>query len=166
MPHTYRIALGVAVLALGANLCQGQVTGDKTLGEKLTPFESSKHGDDIAIGDIPTYDVDPQKTKGIIKGVDLKARTIKVVPMKKNGSFKVARIGEEGRVWSTSTEMDLVFVTPKGLEQIKVAGQAAKQLGKKRLRLEDIPQGATIKMEYYPAGPAVREVIVTAVPKG
>ena len=62
--------------------------------------------------------------------------------------------------------MNLFFVTPKRLEQIKASGQAAKHLGKKRLRLEEIPQGATIKMEYYPAGPAAREVIVMAVPTG
>ena len=166
MAHIHRIAFCVAILSLGSLLCQGQVTGEKTLGEQLTPLESSKHGDDVVLGEIKDYYVDPQKAKCVVKEIDLEARTITVVPMKKSGSFRVAQINEEGRSWSTSKQMSVSFVTPKGLEQIKASGQAAKQLKKKRLRLEEIPEGATLKMEYYPAGPAAREVIVMAVPKG
>ena len=151
---------------MGTIASHGQITGTKTLGEELTRLESSKHGDDIVLGDIPEYFVAPQKTKAIIKAIDLEARTIKVIPIKKNGSFRVAQINEQGRAWSTSKEMTLVFITPKGLEQIKASGQAAKHLGKRTLRLDEIPLDARIKVEYYPAGPAAREVIVTAVPKG
>jgi hypothetical protein len=162
----HRIGVCLAALVLGTITGHAQVTGTKTLGEELTRLESSKHGDDIVLGDIPEYFVDPQKAKGIIKAIDLEARTIKVIPVKKNGTFRVAQINEQGRAWSKSKEMTLIFVTPKGLEQIKASGQAAKHLGKKSLRLEDIPEDAKVKLEYYPAGPAAREVIVTAVPTG
>ena len=93
-------------------------------------------------------------------------RGVFVQPVDYSGSFRVAQINEQGRAWSTSKEMTLVFITPKGLEQIKASGQAAKYFGKKSLRLDEIPLDARIKVEYYPAGPAAREVIVTAVPKG
>ncbi len=108
----------------------------------------------------------PQKTKAIVTGIDLDARSITVVPVKKNGSFRVAEISEAGRSWSTSEEMTLIFVTPEGLAQIKVSGQAAKSLKKRSLRLEDVPRDATIKLEYYPGGPAAREITVTNRPKG
>lgn len=94
MLHRHRIGIFLAAFVLGTIASHGQITGTKTLGEELTRLESSKHGDDIVLGDIPEYFVAPQKTKAIIKAIDLEARTIKVIPIKKNGSFRVAQINE------------------------------------------------------------------------
>jgi len=168
MTYSSRILVGLVALAVAGITSPGQIPGGNspnTLGEELRPLERSKQGDDVVLGDIQKYFVNPQKTKAIVKAVDLEARTISVVPAKKNGFFRVAEITKEGRSWSNSKEMTLVFVTPKGLEQIKASGQAAKSFRKKRLLLEEIPLDATIKLEYYPGGPAAREVMVINVPE-
>ena len=111
-----------------------------------------------------SYLVAPQKAKATVTFVDLEKRTIKLAPAKKNGTFRIAEITREGRTWHRVKEMELTFVTPKGLEKIRASGKAAKRLGKKQLRLEEIPKDATVKVEYYPAGPAAREVIVENIP--
>lgn len=111
-----------------------------------------------------SYFVAPQKAKATVIAVDLAKRTIKIVPAKKNGTFRVAEITPEGRVWHQVKEMELTFVTPSGQEQIRASGKAAKRLGKKQLRLDEIPKDARIKVEYYPAGPAAREITVESLP--
>ena len=57
-------------------------------------------------------------------------------------------------------------LTPELVMVKQYISEAAKHLGKKRLRLDEIPKDARIKVEYYPAGPIAREVIVESVPSG
>ena len=159
-----RLSACPLLLALTVLPSNGQITGEKTLGEKVTPLERSKHGDDIAIGEIPKYQVTPQKTKARVLEVDVKARTLKIVPAKKNGSFRVADLDTQGLVWRRVKEMELSFIMPSGREKIRASGQAAKRLGKKGLRLEEIPKDARIKVEYYPVAAAALEVVVQSVP--
>ena len=159
-----RLSACPLLLVLAALPSHGQISGEKTLGEKVSRLERSKHGDDIAIGDIPKFQVAPQKTKARVLEVDVKARTLRIVPVKKNGSFRVADLDSKGRVWRRVKEMELGFITPSGREKIRASGQAAKRLGKKGLRLEEIPKDARIKVEYYPAAAAALEVVVESVP--
>ena len=52
-----------------------------------------------------SYLVAPQKAKATVMSVDLEKRTIKLAPAKKNGTFRVAEITPEGRIWHQVKEM-------------------------------------------------------------
>ena len=139
MSYMHCIGVCLAALVLGTIASHGQITGSKTLGEEVRPLEQSKHGDDIAIGEIPKTQAKPQKTTAIVKGVNLETRKIRVVPVKKGGTFRVAALDGKGRVWSNVDEMEIGFLVPAGVEKIRASAKAAKRLRKRGLRLEDIP---------------------------
>ena len=166
-PFTARCLGKVVVcIVLGALAMEAQ---EPTPGERTRPSSTGQTYNAPGArytGKGGSYFVAPQKAKAIVMAVDLSKRTIKIAPAKKNGTFRVAEITPEGRVWHQVKEMELTFVTPSGQEQIRASGKAAKRLGKKRLRLDEIPKDARIKVEYYPAGPAAREIIVESVPSG
>ncbi len=154
----------VVCIVLGALAAQAQ---QPTPGEQTRPSSVGQTYNAPGAkytGKGGSYLVAPQKAKAIVMAVDLSKRTIKIAPAKKNGTFRVAEITPEGRVWHQVKEMELTFVTPSGQEQIRASGKAAKRLGKKRLSLDEIPKDARIKVEYYPAGPAAREITVESLP--
>ena len=74
------------------------------------------------------------KLKGTLDKVDLQNRTVTIAPDKKEA---------EGLM--------LTFPQPKGREQVRVSKKAEKQLGKKKLDLEELKTGSKVTLEYYPA---------------
>jgi hypothetical protein len=71
------------------------------------------------------------KDSGIIRKVDLQARTV-----------TIALSGQ-------SEGIELAFAQPTGREQIKTSKKFAKETGKKKLELEELSVGAKVKFEYY-----------------
>jgi hypothetical protein len=74
------------------------------------------------------------KLKGTLAKIDLKERTVTISPEKKEAA-----------------DLVLSFPQPKGREQIRVSKKAEKQLGKKKLALEELKTGSKLILEYYPA---------------
>src|SRR5690606_17289661 len=71
------------------------------------------------------------KDSGVIRKVDLQARTVTISLGGQN----------EG--------IELAFAQPAGREQIKTSKKYAKETGKKKLELEELNVGAKVKFEYY-----------------
>lgn len=71
------------------------------------------------------------KDSGIVRKVDLQARTVTIA----------ANERDEGIVLS--------FSQPAGREQIKTSKKFAKATGKKKLDLDELKVGAKVKYEYY-----------------
>jgi hypothetical protein len=69
------------------------------------------------------------KDSGVIRKVDLKARTV-----------TIAANGED---------IELSFSQPSGLEQIKTSKKIAKETGKKKINLDELEVGSKVKFEYY-----------------
>jgi uncharacterized membrane protein YfhO len=74
------------------------------------------------------------KLKGTLDKVDLQTRTVTISPEKKEAA-----------------DLLLTFPQPKGREQVRVSKKAEKQLGKKKLTLEELKTGSKVTLEYYPA---------------
>lgn len=74
------------------------------------------------------------KLKGTLDKIDLQTRTVTVAPEKKEAE-----------------DLLLTFPQPKGREQVRVSKKAEKQLGKKKLTLEELKTGSKVTLEYYPA---------------
>jgi hypothetical protein len=83
------------------------------------------------LGDKPTSPLKIENVKGTVKNVDLQKRTV-----------TIAQAGGE-TVFS--------FPTAAGREKIYLSKKVARALGKKSLRLDEIPAGSQVKVAYYPA---------------
>lgn len=92
----------------------------------------------------------PQKVKALVTAVDFQERSITLLPAKQGQQFRVADLGDKGREWYSVPELQLTFVVPAGLEKIGASKKAAKALGKKTMRLEDVGVGSQVQVEYYP----------------
>ena len=151
---------GCLLMLLFAPAALGQ---QPTAGEKTRPNSRSQTYNAPGAtysGEGGDYQVSPQKTKARITAVDLAKRSITLTSTKKNGTFKVGEIGPEGRSWSQVEELELTFDIRTGQEKIKVTGNAAKELGKKSMTLEELRPGAEIKVEYYPVPRIIRAMTV------
>lgn len=87
--------------------------------------------------------LDIVKLKGSIAEVDLERRTITVAGKKKR-----------------DREVELSFSQPTGKEQIDVSKKAAKLLGKKNLKLEELKPGSTVELSYYTSLMQVMDLVV------
>ena len=87
--------------------------------------------------------IEIRKVKGTVGKVDLELRTITIVTGKK-------KIGD----------LVLSFSQPEGREQIKVSSKAAKLLGKKNMKLEEVRPGSKVKIQYYPSMGQFLELII------
>ena len=81
------------------------------------------------------------KAKGTVTAVDLRKRTV---------SLALAKTGA----------IDLSFAQPPGREHVKAGKKAAKRIGKSRLRLEEVPVGAKVRVQYYPLLSQLMEVVL------
>ena len=73
------------------------------------------------------------KESGVVKQVDLAARTVTIADK------------------SFDADLVLGFSQPAGREQIKTSKKYAKATGKKKLELEDLKIGSKVQLEYYAA---------------
>lgn len=132
---TVRIFLSV-FLALGVSAAQ-----QKTASSNTRPGVSDNTQGEALEGARPASVLKIVKTKGVIKNIDLEKRTVTIAPPK----------GES---------LVLAFSQPAGREQVKTGKKAAKRLGKKRLRLEELESGAKVRAQYYPVLAQLMELVV------
>ncbi len=92
------------------------------------------------LGAIPTGVLKVEKTKGKVKSVDVKQRTVTIA--QKDG------------------ELTLGFPTAAGREKVTLGKKPSQALGKKSVGLEDLPAGSEVKVSYYPALGQIMEIVV------
>ena len=125
-----------AALALGVAAAQ-----QKTASSNTRPGVSDNAAGAALEGARPTSVLKIVKAKGVVKSIDLQQRTVTIAPAK----------GEP---------LVLAFSQPAGREQVKTGKKAAKRLGKKRLRLEELESGAKVRAQYYPVLAQLMELVV------
>ena len=92
------------------------------------------------LGDKPASLLKVEKLKGTLKKVDLKKRTVTIA--------------------HSDGETELGFPTAAGREKISLSKKAARALGKKSLRLEEISARSEVKVAYYPTLGTIMEITV------
>ena len=137
--------------------------------QQPTAGEKTRSGDHMLTVNAPaaTYNSRPNhllKTstaRAVLVAIDLKERTLRVVPVGDNQKFRVAELGTDPLKWSQLDELQMEFLAPPGFEQIKVSKKASRALGKERLTLEELTLGSEVRAEFYPV--RVPETIEVAV---
>ncbi len=107
---------------------------------KIRPGDSGNAKGGV-LGEIPSNVVDVKKSKGNISAIDLVARTVSIQPNK-------------------GDELVLTFSQPYGREQIKTSKKFEKASGRKRLRLDELEEGAKVQLRYYPALSQLMELTI------
>ena len=163
-----RYSRNLAFLLITGSFILAAQEAPRTAGEKATPRKESPSlsapGSTFS-GDLKSM-AKPQKATALVTDLDLKERSITIVPAKKDGKFKVASLDDKGRVWGWANQLILEFPVPAGLEKVKTSKRAAKVLGKKQLRLDEVTVGSRVKVEYYPVLMQIIEITVEQPGKG
>ncbi len=118
--------LSATLLLTSAAVAQQANAGSKT--RSTDPTRADVH----ELGIKPNSVLKVRKAKGVIAKVDLVKRSVTITLSK----------GKD--------PMELTFSQPSGREQIKTSKKMAKALGKKVLRLDEVPIGAKVQLAYYP----------------
>lgn len=92
------------------------------------------------LGNRPTPVLKVEHLKGTIKKVDLEKRTVTVAHSDGDTVFR--------------------FPTVAGKEKILLSKKASRLVGKKTVRLEEIPAGSQVKVAYYPELGTIMEIII------
>ena len=100
------------------------------------------------LGVKPEAVLDVVKLKGVVSKIDLAKRTITV------------STGKE------EEPLELAFPQPSGREQIKVSKKVAREIGKKKMTLEELEVGSKINLQYYSALGQVMELVVEEIGRG
>lgn len=114
---------------------------------KTRPGDNSNAQGNV-LGIKPEAVLDVVKLKGVLSKIDLAKRTITV------------STGKE------EDPLELAFPQPAGREQIKVSKKVAREIGKKKLRLEELEVGSKINVQYYSALGQVMELVVEETGRG
>ena len=138
MVPAYRLLLLVLVATL---VLQAQKTSTTSSGAKIRRDIDFKGGPEAPLNQ-PESVLKVLKVKGTLEGIDLKKRTVTILPAKRD------------------TGLELGFPQPAGREQIKVSKKAAKILGTKKLTLEELKAGSKVRLQYYPALDQLMELII------
>lgn len=137
-----KISLRIAALALACTALvwgQGQTTSSKTRPE------NNQNAQGTILGSKPSSVLKVLKAKGVIRSIDLNARTVVIDSGKKTG------------------ELTLSFAQPEGREQIKASKKLAKSSGRPKLSLEELKPGAQVQIQYYAALSQMLEMTVDRV---
>ena len=135
------VALLGSLLLIGSVLLSAQKTSTTATGDKIRTTEryTGEHKTPI---NKPTSVLKIVKVKGVLDKIDLKKRTVTIVPLKQKDG------------------LELTFPQPSGREQIKASKKAAKLLGRKKLTLEELKTGSKVQLQYYPLLGQVMELII------
>ena len=135
------VALLGSLLLIGSVLLSAQKTSTTATGDKVRTTEryTGEHKTPI---NKPTSVLKIVKVKGVLDKIDLKKRTVTIVPLKQKDG------------------LELTFPQPSGREQIKASKKAAKLLGRKKLTLEELKTGSKVQLQYYPLLGQVMELII------
>jgi len=133
--QTIRICL---LLVASAALVFGQ---GQTVSSKTRP-ENNQNAQGTELGTKPSAVLELLKAKGVLRSIDLNARTVVIDSGKKSG------------------QLTLGFAQPAGREQIKASKKLAKSSGRPKLSLEELKPGASVEIRYYSALSQMLEMIV------
>ena len=129
-----RLILLLAITACGLSAQQ------KTVSSSTRPGVND-NADGALEGTRPEKVLQIVKSRGAVTRVDLEKRTV-VLALDKRGA------------------VELAFSQPTGREQIKYGKKSAKRLGVNRLRLEELREGAKVRVQYYPLLSQLMEIVV------
>lgn len=129
---------GLFLLACGTVFAQGQTTSSKTRPE------NNQNAQGTILGTKPDQVLSIEKVKGVVRKVDLKARSVVIAGSK-------------------DQELELTFAQPAGREQIKTSKKLFKSTGLKNLDLEDLKPGQKVQLQYYTTLGQMLELIVESM---
>ena len=118
-------------LALALVLASGAPAQDPSSASSKTRTDDNTGVKGTIQGIKPDKVLKTVKESGVVRKVDLQARTVTIA----------VDDNEEGIVLS--------FSQPSGREQIKTSKKFAKEIGKKKLDLDELKVGSKVKFEYY-----------------
>ena len=95
------------------------------------------------LGNKPSSVLKIENLKGTVKKVDLTKRIVTVA--------------------HSDGETEFTFPTAAGREKISLSKKVSRALGKKSLRLEELPAGSQVKVAYYPALGSIMEITVEEI---
>lgn len=127
------------ILALALFVC-GAFAQQRTVSSSTRPGVND-NADGALEGTRPEKILAVVKAKGTVTSIDLQKRTV---------NLALAKTGA----------IELAFAQPAGREHVKAGKRAAKRIGKSRLRLEEIPVGAKVRIQYYPQISQLMEVVL------
>ena len=132
------ITLSLVLLFCSALWAQAPTTSSRTRPE------NNQNAQGNVLGAKPDEVLRIVKLKGVVRKVDLKARSI------------VVDGGKAG-------EVELTFAQPNGREQIKTSKKIFKSTGAKKLLLEEVKTGSRVQLQYYSTLGQMLELIVESM---
>jgi len=130
--------LTTLLLLVGGSLLWGQ---GQTTSSKTRP-ENNQNAQGTVLGSKPDAVLKVLKAKGVIRSIDLNARTVVIDSGGKTGELKLG------------------FAQPEGREQIKASKKLAKSSGRPKLSLEELKPGSRVQFQYYAALSQMLELTV------
>lgn len=127
------------ILALALCVCPA-LAQQRTVSSSTRPGVND-NADGALEGTRPEKVLQVVKAKGTVTAIDLQERTV---------NLTLAKTGA----------IELSFAQPPGREHVKAGKKAAKRIGKSRLRLEEVPVGAKVRVQYYPLISQLMEVVL------
>ena len=113
----------------------------QTTSSKTRPNDNA-NAQGTELGVKPEAVLKIEKLEGVIRSIDLKTRTVTVDPSGKD------------------EPLQLTFAQPTGREQIKTSKKVMKEMGKKKLLLEEVKVGAKVELRYYITLGQMMELII------
>ncbi len=127
------------ILALALCVCPA-LAQQRTVSSSTRPGVND-NADGALEGTRPEKVLKVVKAKGTVTAINLQQRTV---------NLALAKTGA----------IELSFAQPPGREHVKAGKKAAKRIGKSRLRLEEVPVGAKVRIQYYPLISQLMEVVL------
>lgn len=127
------------ILALALCACAA-LAQQRTVSSSTRPGVND-NADGALEGTRPEKVLKVVKAKGTVTAINLQQRTV---------NLALAKTGA----------IELSFAQPPGREHVKAGKKAAKRIGKSRLRLEEVPVGAKVRIQYYPLISQLMEVVL------
>lgn len=127
------------ILAVALCVCPA-LAQQRTVSSSTRPGVND-NADGALEGTRPEKVLQVVKAKGTVTAIDLQERTV---------NLTLAKTGA----------IELSFAQPPGREHVKAGKKAAKRIGKSRLRLEEVPVGAKVRVQYYPLISQLMEVVL------
>ncbi len=127
------------ILAVALCVCPA-LAQQRTVSSSTRPGVND-NADGALEGTRPEKVLQVVKAKGTVTAINLQERTV---------NLTLAKTGA----------IELSFAQPPGREHVKAGKKAAKRIGKSRLRLEEVPVGAKVRVQYYPLISQLMEVVL------
>ena len=126
----------IRIVVLGTMIITGALIGPLPAQKRVSSEKQALP----ELGNKPSAVLKIENLKGTVKKVDLTKRAVTVA--------------------HSDGETEFTFPTAAGREKISLSKKVARALGKKSLRLEEMPAGSQVKVAYYPALGSIMEITI------